>query len=53
MADEQTQSIRVYKSSYTRMLGIVAYLERQRNRRVSMADVIEHMIKKYPNKKGK
>jgi len=51
---EESVSIRIYKSSYSRMLGIAARLERQRDRRVSLAEVIEAIIDKYPNpKKGK
>ncbi len=50
----ETISIRVYRTSYSRMLGIVALLERRSGRRASMAQVVEALIDKYPkSKKGK
>lgn len=55
MAEELTRSIRIYEVDYTRILGIAARLERERNRRVSLPEVIEAVIDKYPKltKKGK
>ena len=52
---EKSVSVRMFMEDYSRMLQIAARLERQRNRRVSIAEVIESLIDKYPKpvKKGK